>query len=99
MYKFAKWEEDAFRGKPVSDLQKFLEKHNQILGVDPGASFSVITGRKLSPNQRLMRFDKGEGYPWFPIGSANNMAYVVIEDGPDGPVVVEIVRSFQVDSF
>lgn len=99
VYRFSKWEEDGFKGKPLSQLRQLLDKQNRELILDDGASFYARTGKELDSNQRLMRFEKGEPYPWFPIGTANNVGYVVIQEGSQEDLVVDVVRSRMIDSL
>lgn len=99
IYRFAKWDEDNFQGKPLSQLSQFLGQQNRELMLDTGSSFYARTGKELDSNQRLMRFEKGEHYPWFPIGTANNIGYVVIQSGSEGDIVIDVVRSRMIDSL
>jgi hypothetical protein len=62
MYKLAKWEEDAFKGKPVSKLQRFLQGKNLALAEESYGLYYALTGEELQSNQRLMVFNKGESY-------------------------------------
>lgn len=46
-----------------------------------------------------MVFRKGEKYSWFRLGTAVNLGYVTIFDGPQGETVAEIIKGYQVDSL
>ena len=98
-YRVKGWEEQAFQGKPLAQLQANLASRKQTLEWCDVVGFSAITGKNLTGNQRVMRFLKGKPYPWFHLGSAQNAGYVVIEQSPNGEIVVEVIRTIYVDTF
>ena len=92
------WEEDSYEGRPLSELRSgLMQKGRSLVPVDPG-SFYAMTGRTLQPNQHGVRFVKGERYPWFSIGSAVNVGYVVVEIEGDSDQIVEILHRRSVDA-
>lgn len=94
-----KWEEDAFNGKVLADLESSLAKQGRgLVPVDSG-HFSSITGKSLNPDQRAMYFTKGKGYRWFCFATAINVGYVVVEKEGEVEKVVAIVRARSVDSL
>lgn len=97
--RFFKWEEESFKGRPLSELQSNLARDGRdLLPVDP-ESFHALTDESLKPSQRVMRFTKGKEYPWFRYGTAINVGYVVIEKEGEVEKVVTIVRARSVDSL
>lgn len=96
--RFARWEEDRFKGKPLSELRESFQKQGRELSSVGETGFTGNTGHTLTQKQRLMRFVKGREYRWFTFGTANNVGYVVIETRLEGDIVVDIVRSIDIDS-
>jgi hypothetical protein len=97
--KFFPWEEESFKGRPLSDLESNLTKQGRgFVPVDSG-HFSSITGKSLNPNQRAMYFTKGKEYRWSRYGTAINVGYVVVEKNGDVETVVTIIRARSVDSL
>lgn len=97
--RFSNWEEESFKGRPLSELQSNLTSQGRgLVPVDSG-HFSSITGRSLSPNQQAMYFTKGNEYRWFRTGTAINVGYVVIEKEGEVEKVVRIIRARSVDSL
>lgn len=97
--RFFKWDEESFKGRPLSDLSSNLAKQGRgLVSVGPG-HFSSITGKSLDPNQRAMYFTKGKKYRWFCYGSAINVGYVVAEKEGEVEKVVAIIRARSVDSL
>ncbi len=90
----AKWPEDAYKGKSLVELERVVT----LEWCDP-TGFEGITDRVLQPDERVMCFYKGEPYPWFPIGTAQNVGFVVIRNSANGELVVEILRTAYVDSL
>jgi hypothetical protein len=86
----ARWREDAFVGKSVSELESALDKHGEVLTPVASSSFYTFTGKRLEKNQRAMQFIKGKEYRLFYIGSASNVGFVLIEKGTGGERVIEI---------
>ena len=97
MYMFAKWEEDAFVGKPVSELEQFLGRKNITLDNRMGDRYCYETGKTLKGNQRVMTFQKGQEFATIGYGVAVNLGLVVTEIGPKGEIVVEIIHIQEVD--
>jgi hypothetical protein len=97
--KLTNWEEDAFLNKSVLEVRQALEGKNQHLFASDSSSFYAHTHVRLESGQQVMFFVKGKAYPWFRIGSASNVGYVVVNSGPDGGKVVRIVRAVHVDSL
>jgi len=97
-YKVGKWQENAFKGKPLTQLVQDLETRQQTLNWCDMVGFRAITDRDVSANQRVMIFLRGKPYPWFWIGTAQNAGYVVIQNSTNGEIVVDIIRTAFVDS-
>ena len=96
--RFATWEEDAFKGKPLRDLQLFLQKKDiYIGGADPARVFRE--GPELLPNQKIYSFTKGSDYRIFPLGTAVNVGYVIVEKRQEGEIVIDVRRGRSVDSL
>ncbi|MBI2927422.1 MAG: hypothetical protein HYY24_17130 [Verrucomicrobia bacterium] len=98
IYKFGRWEEDAYRGKPLSLLSEAMRDQGRQLRRCDKESFFTSTGMDLAANQRAMRFVKGKRYPWFQIGTAVNLGFVVIQKGLEDETVVDILRAVEVDA-
>ncbi len=94
-----KWEEESFKGRPLSDLQSYLTRDGRQLQPMDSGSFYAVTHRNLKPNQRGLEFVKGKEYRWFRYGTAINVGYVVIEKEGEVEKVVTIVRARSVDSL
>jgi len=95
-YTIAYWPEDAYKGRPVVELQRDLGLDLEWCSV---GGFEGVTGRDVKPDERVMLFYKGEPYPWFPIGTAQNAGFVVIQNSTNGEIVVDILRTAYVDSL
>jgi len=89
----SRWPEEAYRGKPLEELQKDLG-----LSLEWCGPFEGPTGLILKPDQRVMRFDMGKPFPYFHVGTAQNAGYVVIQTSTNGDIVVEILRTCDIDS-
>lgn len=97
--KYFTWEEDAFNGRLLSELQSSLANQGRDLMPVDAESFFAITDRTLEPNQRAMRFTKGKAYRWFGCGTAINVGYVVSEKQDGIEKIVAIIRARSVDSL
>jgi hypothetical protein len=95
----SRWDEDSFKGKSLTELERSLRE--QGIGLHPVdyRSVATFTDADLGPNQKIMRFLKGKEYRWFGIGTAVNMGYAVVEKRPHGEIVVDILRARSIDSF
>ncbi|HWQ93785.1 MAG TPA: hypothetical protein VN673_19135 [Clostridia bacterium] len=92
------WKEDAFVGKPLAELKETLAAEGRYLQPADRSTYYFMTKRDLSPNQELVSFVKGKQYSWFFVGTAVNVAYVVV-DGEHRGQVVEILHGRSVDSL
>ena len=92
------WEEDAFKGKALTDLISAAESGKKLRPVD-GASLYAITRWRLQENQRALSFTKGSEYPIGFIGTAINVGYVIVEKSNDVDVVIEVLHAKSVDSL
>ncbi len=97
--KVATWEEDAFHGKPVAQLEQALAAQGRRLTWCHANDVYAITGRELETNQRAVQFVKGKPYPWFRIGTAVNLGLVIIQEDSAQETVIEILRDIEVDSL
>lgn len=95
----ARWEEDRFRGQALSKLEDHLLRSKRSLTEDDDELYFYITGKALPQGRRLLSFTKGGEYLWFPFGTAINIGVAVIQNGPEGETVVEILRTRSVDSL
>jgi hypothetical protein len=98
-YRFSTWTADHFIGSKVLALESALRLQGAELISCRSDSFTLATGKRLRPDQRVLRFRNGTPYTWFFLGTASNLGYVVIEGGVGDAVVVDVVRSIQVDSL
>lgn len=96
--RFFKWEEESFKGRPLSELQSYLTKQGRGFVRVPFSSVESRTGKSLNPNQRAMYFTKGKRYRWFSYGSAISVGYVVAEKEGEVEKIVAIIRARSVDS-
>ena len=98
-YSLAKWDEDAFKGRPLQELRQHLARRNKFLEPSDPVGFKGITGRPVGPNEKIMQFIKGRSYRWLPIGQAQNIGFVVIQETDDGEIVVDVLRTVEVDTL
>lgn len=99
MGKIFMWEEDAFKGRPLSELEDMIACQGQVLMPVDAHSFHAVTGRNLEGNQHALRFLKGKEYSWFYIGTAINIGYVVVEEDAGVDRAIEIIHARSVDSL
>jgi hypothetical protein len=97
--RFFKWEEESFKGRPLSELQSNLTREGRELQPVDSDSFYALTDKSLKANQRAMRFTKGKEYRWFRYGTAINVGYVVAEKEGEFEKVIAIIRARSVDSL
>ena len=97
--KIAVWEEEAYIGKPLRDLQEMLRQRGARLIPVHESSVYPANHPGLSPNQKAFEFRKGKEYKWIIVGSAVNVGYVIVEERPGGAVVIEIIRASSMNSL
>jgi hypothetical protein len=99
VYKFAKWEEDAFLGKTLFQLEDRLHERGRRLHQPDMNAFTLRTNRTLKENERVLQFVHGKGYPWFSLGTAHNLGYVIVSKRGGEEEVMEILRFLEIDSL
>lgn len=99
LYQFATWEEDAFIGKPLSELEDRLRQRGRRLDQPDINAFALRTDRPLRDNERVWRFVHGKGYSYFRIGTAHNLGYVLTTNSGSNFTIIGILRYMDVDSF
>lgn len=97
--KLVAWEEDRYKGRPLSDLRASLTERGVDLSPASEGQLYPTGEPRLPPDQRLFKFRKGKEFKWFFFGRGVNMGYVIVQQEKGGPIVVEIIRRQSVDAF
>src|SRR5688500_14238654 len=90
--KYASWEEEAYIGRPLGELQEVLSRKDSVLTPMHEGSIYPTGDRRLAPGREVMMFRRGVEYRWFVFGRAINLGYVIVEKRDDETIVVEILR-------
>jgi hypothetical protein len=98
-YKFANWEEEDFIGKPWVELEDALLARKERPDRAAGDTLELRTGRNLLGSETAFQFEHGNGYPWFGLGTAHNLGYVIITNRAGQEMIVEVIRFLEVDSL
>src|SRR5688572_19745781 len=76
----SRWKEEEFKGRPLLELQLFLQKKNTYIG---GADRNLLFPLRDPPaNQKIYQITKGDEYRWF-VGTAVNVCYIIVEKRGD----------------
>lgn len=98
-YKFANWKEEEFVGKPWLELEDALLGRKERPERAAADTLELRTGRSLLRNETVFQFEHGNGYPWFGLGTAHNLGYVISPTAAGQEVIVDVIRFLEVDSL